>query len=278
MPTLGGPALAMTSSLVWGSSDFLGGMAAKRAAAMHVVMVSQGCGLLLVATVAALTGAFEADTGYLAWGLFAGVAGPVGLVTFYAALACGRMGVVAPIAAMGVLVPVLIGFAAGERPTPTQLLGIAIAVVGIVLASGPELSGDAGRKPVVLAAVAAVAFGLALFGLDGGSAYSPVMTTVVMRTVSTIGLTVLVALRGFSQSPRGRGLALAMGAGIGDVCANLLFGFASTMGMLSLLSVLASLYPIATILLARFVLHEKLGRIEYIGVVAALVGVVLIAG
>jgi drug/metabolite transporter (DMT)-like permease len=131
---------------------------------------------------------------------------------------------------------------------------------------------------VLLAAVAAVAFGLALFGLDGGSTYSPVMTAFVMRTVSSVGLTVVVAVQGLSRLPRGRGLLLAVSAGVGEVIANLLFGLASTMGMLSLLSVLASLYPIATILLARVVLHEKLGRIEYAGVVAALVGVVLIAG
>jgi drug/metabolite transporter (DMT)-like permease len=254
----------MGSALLWGGSDFLGGMAAKRAGAMHVVMISQVSGLLVVAVVAALTRAYDADPGYLAWGLFAGVAGPVGLVSFYAALARGRMGVVAPIAAMGVLVPVVVG--------------IAIAVVGIMLASGPELSGHTGRGPVLLAAVAAVAFGLALFGLDGGSTYSPVMTAFVMRTVSSVGLTVVVAVQGLSRLPRGRGLLLAVSAGVGEVIANLLFGLASTMGMLSLLSVLASLYPIATILLARVVLHEKLGRIEYAGVVAALVGVVLIAG
>jgi drug/metabolite transporter (DMT)-like permease len=268
----------MGSALLWGGSDFLGGMAAKRAGAMHVVMISQVSGLLVVAVVAALTRAYDADPGYLAWGLFAGVAGPVGLVSFYAALARGRMGVVAPIAAMGVLVPVVIGLVAGERPAPVKVVGIAIAVVGIMLASGPELSGHTGRGPVLLAAVAAVAFGLALFGLDGGSTYSPVMTAFVMRTVSSVGFTVVVAVQGLSRLPRGRGLLLAVSAGVGEVIANLLFGLASTMGMLSLLSVLASLYPIATILLARVVLHEKLGRIEYAGVVAALVGVVLIAG
>jgi drug/metabolite transporter (DMT)-like permease len=275
--------LALLSSLLWGSADFLGGTVSRRRPATLVVGASQLAGLVAVTAVAAAWGAFGDDTGYLPWAVLSGLAGMVGLVCFYAALAAGTMGVVSPIAALGVVVPVLVGLARGERPGAVQLVGIAIAVVGVVLASGPELSGRAGARPLVLALVAAAGFGLALLFIAEGARSSTLMTLVTMRvtSVSVLAVAVLVALR--RRMDRGqlrldrRDLWLVAVVGVGDVAANLTYGLASTRGLVSVVAVLGSLYPVVTVLLARFVHGERLGAAQTAGVAGALGGVGLIA-
>jgi drug/metabolite transporter (DMT)-like permease len=275
--------LALLSSVLWGSADFLGGLVSRRRLAAVVVGLSQAAGLVTILVVALAVGAFHDPTGYLPWAVASGLAGMVGLVCFYAALAAGTMGVVSPIAALGVVVPVVVGLARGERPAAVQLVGIAVAVVGVVLASGPELQGRAGARPLVLATVAALGFGLALLFIAEGSQSSTVMTLVTMRVTSVSVLTValLVALsRGTPRSVLVIGwtdLVLIAVVGVGDLLANLAFGAASRRDDVSVVSVLGSLYPVMTVLLARFVLGERLGRAQTWGVAGALGGVVLIA-
>ena len=273
--------LALLSSLLWGASDFFGGTVSRRLPAVLVVGASQLAGLVAVALVAVGAGAYDAPRDYLPWAVAAGLSGLVGLVAFYAALAMGTMGVVSPIAALGVVVPVAVGLARGERPEPLQLVGIVLAVVGVVLASGPELRGEAGARPVVLAAVAAVGFGGALLFIAEGAQTSTLMTLVGMRVTSVlvVAATVLVLARRWARPARvSRGLAaLVVVVGVGDVAANLAFGAASTRGLVSVVAVLGSLYPVVTVLLARFVHHERLAAIQNVGVVTALGGVVLIA-
>jgi drug/metabolite transporter (DMT)-like permease len=275
--------LALLSSLLWGSADFLGGTLSRRYAAVVVVAVSQLTGLVFAVVVATAASELGAPTSYLPWALAAGLAGMVGLTSFYAALASGTMGVVSPIAALGVVVPVIVGLARGERPGALQLAGIAIAVAGVVLASGPELTGRAGARPLLLAAVAAVGFGLALLFIAEGSRTSTLMTLVGMRATSVTLLAFVVA--GVAHRSRRTGLPWAVSrrdvapialVGLGDVAANLTFGFASTRGLVSVVAVLGSLYPVVTVLLARVVLDERLGRAQTIGVAGALAGVALI--
>jgi drug/metabolite transporter (DMT)-like permease len=274
--------LALLSSLLWGGADFLGGTVSRRRAAPLVVGASQLAGLVAIGAVAVGAGALGDDTGYLPWAVGAGVAGLVGLVCFYAALAAGTMGVVSPIAALGVVVPVLVGLARGERPAAVQLVGIAIAVMGVVLASGPELSGRAGATPLLLALVAAVGFGLALLFIAEGSATSTLMTLVAMRvtSVSILAVALLLVLRRRARPALAldrRDLWLVVLIGVGDVAANLTFGLASTRGLVSVVAVLGSLYPVVTVLLARVVHGERLGAAQTVGVAGALGGVALIA-
>ena len=275
--------LALLSSVLWGSADFLGGTVSRRRMAVLVVGVSQAAGLLTALVLALAVGAFDDPTGYLPWAVASGLAGVVGLVCFYAALAAGTMGVVSPIAALGVVVPVVVGLARGERPAALQLAGIAIAIVGVVLASGPELQGRAGARPLVLAVVAAVGFGLALLFIAEGSRSSTIMTLVTMRatSVGVLGLVLVAALaRGLSRSTltlKSRDLGLVTVVGLGDLFANLAFGAASRRDDVSIVAVLGSLYPVMTVLLARFLHGERLGRAQTVGVSAALAGVVLIA-
>lgn len=275
--------LALLSSLLWGSADFLGGTISRRHRAALVVGASQAAGLLAIAVVAVAAGALGDDTGYLPWAVLSGLAGVVGLVSFYAALAAGTMGVVSPIAALGVVVPVLAGLAQGERPAAWQLVGLVVAIAGVVLASGPELSGRAGARPVLLAAVAAVGFGVALLAIAKGSAHSTLMTLTTMRvtSVTLLGTALMVALaRGgqWSEYRLGRhDLGLVALVGIADLAANLTFGLASRRDDVSVVSVLGSLYPVVTVLLARLLHDERLGRLQALGVAGALGGVALIA-
>ena len=275
--------LALLSSVLWGSSDFLGGTVSRRRMAVLVVGVSQAAGLLTVLLMALAIGAYDDPIGYLPWAIASGLAGMVGLVCFYAALAAGTMGVVSPIAALGVVVPVVVGLARGERPSALQLVGIAIAIVGVVLASGPELQGRAGARPLVLAVVAAVGFGLALLFIAEGSQSSTVMTMVTMRatSVSVLAVALVVALaRGMPRSAVALGwrdLGLVAVVGVGDLLANQAYGEASRRDDVSVVAVLGSLYPVMTVLLARFLHGERLGRAQTAGVSAALAGVVLIA-
>jgi drug/metabolite transporter (DMT)-like permease len=275
--------LALLSSLFWGSADFLGGTISRRHRAALVVGVSQAFGLVTIAVVAVAAGALGDDTGYLPWAVLSGLAGVVGLVSFYAALAAGTMGVVSPIAALGVVVPVLAGLADGERPGGWQLVGIVVAIAGVVLASGPELSGKAGARPVLLAGVAAVGFGVALLAIAKGSEHSTLMTLTTMRltSVTLLGTALVVALvRGGQRSDYrlgGRDLALVALVGIADLAANLTFGLASRRDDVSVVSVLGSLYPVVTVLLARALHDERLGRLQTLGVAGALAGVALIA-
>jgi drug/metabolite transporter (DMT)-like permease len=269
--------LALLSSLTWGSADFVAGVASRTRSPWGVVAGSQLVGLVavLIATIPARS--WDADMGWLPWGLFAGTAGGIGLICFYTALATGTMGVVSPIAALGVVVPVVVGFASGDSPSGAQLAGIALALVGIVAASGPELSGDDGRRPVLLAVVAGVMFGLVFIGIDQGSATSPLMTLVGMRMASCAGLLGAAAILRTTAGLRVADLPVLAAVGLADLGANFMFGLATTRGLVSLVSVLGALYPVVTVLLARLVLAERLRPIQTMGVAIALTGVTLIS-
>lgn len=281
MPDAAGPGLALLSSGLWGTADFAGGVVSRRLPPVSVVAWSQAAGLVAVSLVALATGAWQGSTAWVGWALLAGASGASALVAFYAALASGTMGVVSPIAALGAVVPVGVGVAGGERPSLLQAAGIAVALGGAALASGPDLSASrdapARARPVVLAVLAAIGFGVALTAIGRGSESSTLMTLVGMRATSVSAFVVVaVALRTLG-GVRTRDLAVLTGIGLADVGANLAFGVASTLGLLSITAVLGSLYPVVTVLLARTVLHERLSRVQQVGVGAALTGVVLLS-
>ena len=269
--------LALGSSVIWGSSDFLGGLLTRSRSAYVVVAGSQAFGLLAIALVALVTGDWRASVAYLPWAVGAGLSGAVGLVAYYAALSSGTMGVVAPIASMGAVVPVALGIAGGEHPSSLQLLGIVLALAGVAAASGPELSGGPGRRPVALAAVAGCAFGFALYAIGRGSDHNGVMTLVGMRA-ATVSLFLVAALvLRTVGGVRARDLGPLAVVGVGDVVANLMFAISTTKGLLSISSALTSFYPVVTVMLARWVLHERLRAVQWIGVGLALGGVALIS-
>lgn len=269
--------LALTSSVMWGGADFLGGLLSRSRQAHAVVAASQTCGLLAVVVVAVATGAWHGSTAWLPWSVLAGLVGAGGLVAFYTALGAGTMGVVSPIAALGAIVPVLLGLAQGESLRLLVVVGLVLALVGVVSASGPELSGGAGARPVVLASLAGLCFGLALVFIERGARTDAVMTMAGMRATS-VGLFVVAALvLRTTGDLRPRDIGPLAVVGIADVGANLLFALATQRGYLSVTAVLGSLYPVVTVLLARAVLQERLRLVQQVGVVAALTGVVLVS-
>lgn len=291
-----GAALALLSSLLWGTGDFLGGTLSRRAHPVAVIRISQGLAAVALVVIVVLTG--EAGrTDAIPWGVAAAALGSLGLGSFYAALAAGTMGVVAPVAATGVVIPVVVGLVQGDSPSWLQTAGIVMAIVGVVLASGPErrdavaaeaattevdaaaVPASASRRPLVLAGIAALGFGSALSLVAEGSESSVAMTLLVMRVATAVGCTLLLltALRS-APRPRARDLPVLVTISATDAGANGTFAVASTLGQVSVSAVLASLYPAVTALLAWRLHHESLRRIQVAGVVATLAGVALIAG
>lgn len=272
--------LALLSSACWGTADFFAGLKARTLAAPAVVGISQafalvGLSIILLLRQQGLASPFG-GSGAL-WAMAAGVAGAAGLVCFYTALASGTMGVVAPISSLGAVVPVLLGLLSGEHPTATAWVGMTVAVAGAALASGPELAGAVPPRPVVLAAAAAVFFGLSLFSLDRGARYALLETLWGMRLTSVAMFLVAGLVVRSLGGTRGRDLPALAAIGLGDVTANGLFAFASSRGMVSVASVLGSLYPVATLFWARLLLGERLRRVQAVGVLLTLVGVLAIA-
>jgi len=272
--------LALASSVFWGTSDFFAGLRSRTIAPPAVVAVTQGFALLALSVILLVrnTGFSASFTGNgPLWAIAAGAAGAAGLICFYTALASGTMGVVAPISSLGALVPVFLGLLTGEHPSVTAWVGMAVAVTGAALASGPELTGVVPPRPVMLAAVAAACFGAALYCLDRGARYAVLETLWGMRVISVVLFLIAgLAVRSVGGT-RARDLPALAVIGLGDVTANGLFAVASSRGMVSVASVLGSLYPVATLFWARLLLGERLRRIQSIGVALTLVGVVAIA-
>ncbi len=272
--------LALLSSLLWGSADFLGGTLSKRHRAFAVTGLSQIFGLLVGLIAMAVTGAYLAPTlafdGFFISGAIAGIAGLIGLVSLYSGLATGRMGVVAPISALSALVPLAIAFIEGERVSPLQILGMAIALAGAFMASGPELRG-ASIRPILLGLSAAIFFGISLTFLGIGSRENPLLTMVSMRIASvSIVISVALILRNRGSFKKEDMPALVF-VGSADFLANLTLGIATTKGLASVAFVLGSLFPIVTALLAFGIHKERLLKVQYMGILAAVAGVATIA-
>ncbi len=274
-----GPLLALGSAVTWGVADFAGGMLSRRLPSAAVVGVSQACSLVLLLLVLPLIPA-AGDWGWVPWSILAGLAGSAALICFYRALAYGTVGVVSPISALGASIPVLAGLLGGENPGPVRLAGIAVALTGAVLASGPELRGEQPVKAQAIwfAVAAAGGFGVTMLAITRGAASSPMLTMVGMRSASVVAFGIAaLALRSVG-GVTGRDLPKLALLGVGDVTANALLGFASTVGLLSVTAVLSALYPVVTVALAAVILHERMKPVQVVGVVLAFVGVGLIAG
>jgi drug/metabolite transporter (DMT)-like permease len=217
----------------------------------------------------------------LGWGLAAGVFGGLGLVCFYRGLAIGPMSIVAPVAACGAIVPVLVAFALGRAPGLVALGGIATALIGVVLVSLPS-GGDAAGDPraaLPVALGAALSFGLFFVFLDRGQAAGgpPLWVVAAARAGSLALLLVMIAVGRRGLGWPGRRAPVVGLVGVFDTTANVLFTYAAASGNLGVVSVLGSMYPVVTVLLARFVLAERLSRAQAVGVGLALAGVVLMA-
>ena len=289
-----GVPLGLGSGLCWGAADFFGGIQSRRLPALTVAFWSQVAGALALAVALAVEGAPPATTGF-AWGLAAGVGSGCALVLFYRGLAEGTMSVVAPVSACGAIVPVAAALLTGDQPGALAGLGVLAAITGVVLVSRtsgstrgtpggtPGSRGGPGRAGRVLAMAlgSALGFGLFYVFVDAGTAGSrgaPLWVIAGARTSSLVMLST-IALVGGGSALRwpGRRIGPVALVGIGDTGANLLFAYAAIAGNLAVVGVLGSLYPVATVVLARWLLGERLTGGQNAGVVLALTGVGLLA-
>jgi drug/metabolite transporter (DMT)-like permease len=248
---------------------------------LNVLLISQLSGLVLIAGFVAVRGEGAPEGDFAVFAVLSALAGIGGLAAFYRALAIGNMGVVAPISACSALVPVVVGLASGDRPGGLQGIGIALALAGVVLASREEV-GDGGTGGGVargtgLAVISALGFGFFFLAMDR-AADGDVAWAMLVNRVTGVGLLLaaVLALRPPFRAGR-RDLPVLIGIGALDMGANALFGLAATKGLVSVVAVLGSLYPLTTVTLAAMVLHERPHRLAQVGVVTALCGVALVA-
>jgi drug/metabolite transporter (DMT)-like permease len=247
---------------------------------LAVLTVSQGAGLVFAIILLPILGADTLPAGKVVLAFGAGAAAIGGLGAFYRGLAVGTMSIVAPIAALGVVVPVAVGLISGEAPSAVALVGLVIAIAGVVVLGYEEDPDHAGasRESILLALLAALGFGGFFTALDYVATDHPGWAIAYARLGGI--LVVLAAAAVTRTSYRGISVAVPVliACGAFDIAANTLFAIASTRGLLPVVAVGGSMYPAFTIALAHGVLGERLVRVQQLGVVAALVGVVMIAG
>jgi drug/metabolite transporter (DMT)-like permease len=278
-------ALALAAGLSWGSADFVGGLITRRLSAATVLLVSQGVGLVFTGFLVVLLGEPIPALRYWLIGVGGGLAASIGLAALYRGLALGPMSIVAPMASLSVIPPVVVGFLQGDAPAATQLLGMALAAGGVALAvrasDASEPAHATRSQPLAsgigLALTAAVFLGLLVVSLDAAGEGGAAWGVFVIRLTSVPIFLVAVALSGDRRRPDRGDLGTLALVGLFDNGANVLFALASQRGLLSLVAVLGSLYPVSTVLLARTFLRERLSPAQSIGVVAAFAGVALIA-
>jgi len=277
---LTGILLALAASLSWGIADFGAGVGSRRLSVPLVIVASQAAGLVFVGLVLAIFRPSLPSGAQLAWGGLAGAIGVLGLLAFYRALSIGAMGIVGPISATGVVVPLTYGLARGERPSTMQLVGVGLAIVGVIAASIEKVVDAHGSRigaGVGFALLAALGFGGSISALSKAAAGGALWAPLPMRVVGIpLILCVVLFLRPSTEGLR-TSWRLLVGIGVCDTGANILFGLASTRALLSVVSVLASLYPVVLVALARVLLHERIAKHQLGGVVLALTGVALIS-
>src|SRR5438132_13370292 len=277
--------LAVAASVSWGFSDFLGGLTSRRLSLLSVLLISQAVGLVMVVPAVLVSDQAPVDGPARLSAIGGSLAGLGGLAALARAIAIGVVSIAAPISATGAVIPVAVGALRGETTSGWQEIGMVLAILGVVLAAWTagdpmhtSTTSHQGRAGTGFALLAAAGFGGFFVLLHDASTYSVVWATFVQRLTSvSVLLVASLIIRpslavGWRRTPR----LLAIGAL--DQGANLLYGFASTVGLVSLAAVLASLFPVVTVILARAVLHERLSRTQQTGVACALAGVALIAG
>jgi drug/metabolite transporter (DMT)-like permease len=276
---LGFVALALLGAASWGIGDFLGGLASRRAHVFTVLVISQAAGLIGAATWALTSGDARPALADLWPAAGAGAAAALGLAALYRGMAIGAMGIVAPISAASPVVPLAVDLARGVSPTAVQWTGIVVVLGGIaLLAREPGRAGTAGLAAgVSLALAAALAFGLFVVGLDAAADGSVPWTVLAVRSTSTLLALLLAVSAGVAITPPATLLPTILAVGVFDTTANVLVAFATTRGTAGIVAVLSALYPVATIVLARLVLGERLDRPKRVGGALALGGAAAVA-
>lgn len=270
--------LGLVASVCLGVSDFLGGTLSRRVPLLTVLLLSQTVGVIAVLPRLLIEEPAGELGPALLWGVVGGFGVAVGVSSLYQALATGTMGVVAPLAALSVVVPLVAGLFAGDALGPLLGLGMAVAVIGTMLATGPEIRGRGrgGMRPILLALLSALGFGVSNLTVAWGSAHH-VTATLFANALTALVLYAAIALvRRHRPRVAGRPLLGIVAIGVLGFLANLCFALASLSGLLSVVAVCASLFPAVTVLLGWWVHGERLKTVQIAGVLLVFAGVGLI--
>lgn len=271
--------LGLAAALLYGVGDFAGGIASRRNGAVTVLLFSYPVGALLMAGMLPFFPG-EVDARSVLFGIAGGAAGLVGVILLYSLMTVAPINVVSPVTAvLAAIVPVGVGVLIGERPHTTAWFGIALGLAAVVLVSRTTESHPHGRiavRTIFLALVAGVGFGMYFVLLARAGDGSGLWPLVISRFASAALILPLAKARGAFQPVRGRMLGIVVLAGACDALANMFFLLASREGLLSLASVLTSLYPVTTVILAGWLLHEHTSRVQRIGLALAAGAIVLI--
>ncbi len=268
----------LAAAASWGAGDFSGGMATKRNHVYLVVLLSHIVGIAGLFVLIGLFGEALPAMTDLFFGALGGISGAIGVVALYTGLSQGRMGIVAPLTAViTAIVPVLFGLFIEGLPTTQQLIGFGAALVAVWIISGDDGPAGLRWRDLRLPAVAGTGFGLFFIFIDRVSDNAILWPLVGSRVASIIMMLILVLIsRRWARPPRNQ-LGIMALAGIFDAGGNAFFALATSLGRLDIAAILSSLYPATTVLLARFILDERITRRQWVGVTAALIAVILIA-
>jgi len=271
--------LALGASASWGIADFAGPWKGRTLGTLRVLLVGQTAGLLTIAAVVAVRGKGLHEAAALL-AVPAALSGTLGLVAFYRGMAVGAMSIVAPIAGISAALPVVVGIATGDRPSPLQLIGIVLALAGVAVTAREE--SESGSTSFAagagLALLAALGFGLYFVPMHAAGEADALWAALLFRITSTSIIATAALVRRPALRLGGADLAVVIAAGVLDMMGNLLFAAASAHGLVSVTSVLASLYPVITVVLAHALLHERTARSQKVGIIGTLAGVAAIAG
>jgi drug/metabolite transporter (DMT)-like permease len=274
-------ACSVTAVVLWGASDFAGGLGSRKANAFVLTAFSHVCAFALMLLVALAQQEALPDRVSMMWALLAGGLGGFSLAVFYGALASGRMGLTAPIGALlGAAIPTLVDIAVEGTPSRWSIGGFVLAILAIWLITRPEPQGenDESGHPngVAIAALSGVGFAgfyLCIHQATGSPAWVAAISRI--GSFATTAAAVVATRAPIKlDAPR---VLLGMSAGFLDISASALFIYASQRGRLDEAVVITSLYPAVTVLLARIVLREHFSRWKFVGLLAALASVPLIA-
>ena len=278
-------ALALGASVAWGGSDFVAGLASRRMPLLAVLVGSQVAGLALLLGLLAVAGGAPPPGGAVLAAALAGLAELAGFAALYQGLARGPMSVVAPISSAAALVPVAAALATGERPATAAIVGMGLVLMGAALACAErDGDGDGGRgraaaaPGAALALLAALSFGAFFVAMDtaaheAGAAWAVALNRSTSVSVLVFAVALMRPRMGFARTD----LATVATVGLLDAAANAMFAFALTQGLTSSVSVLGSLYPVTTVVLAVMVLDERVAPRQAAGVAIVLAGIGLVS-
>jgi drug/metabolite transporter (DMT)-like permease len=272
--------LSLAACLGWGVADFLGGLKSRQLSVFSVLMVSSFFGLGAILIIVLVRGVAPPGDPALLLAVVGGVAGVAAMFFLYRGLSIGSMAIVAPISATGVILPVIVSLAGGDNPSFLQKIGIAVAIIGSVLASREKNDDGNGSRlstGVGLAVGSAIAAGIFFVVMDQASEVDPYWAAFLMRFSYFVFLIIIFLLkRPVVQAGKVHMPAIIV-LGICDALAGFAYALATTRGMLGLVAVVGALYPAVTVLLSMMVLHERPQRAQFIGVLLAVGGVTFIS-